>query len=98
MNNSITYYQRNKDCKQTQITVIIRKVVKKKQKNIMKIIKKRNKSRQLPHEEKDMKKEYRRNQYRNMLKEDKQKLKMIKKSIVTYKKNYFYFIYSIKNE
>ena len=53
MNNSITYYQRNKDCKQTQITVIIRKVVKKKQKNIMKIIK-RNKSRQLPNEEKDM--------------------------------------------
>ena len=98
MNNSITYYQRNKDCKQTQITVIIRKVVKKKQKNIMKIIKKRNKSRQLPNEEKDMKKEYRRNQYRNMLKEDKQKLKMIKKSIVTYKKKYFYFIYSIKNE
>ena len=97
MNNSITYYQRNKDCKQTQITVIIRKVVKKKQKNIMKIIK-RNKSRQLPNEEKDMKKEYRRNQYRNMSKEDKQKLKMIKKSIVTYKKNYFYFVYSIKNE
>ena len=87
MNNSITYYQRNKDCKQTQVTVII-----KKQKNIMKIIKKRNKSRQLSNEEKGMKKEHRRNQYRNMSKEDKQKLKMIKKVFNIQKKLFLFYI------
>ena len=59
------------------------KVVKKKQKNIMKIMKKGNKPIQLSNEENDMKREYGRNQYRNMSEEDKQKLKIYQKTILT---------------
>ena len=46
-------------------------------------MKKGNKPIQLSNEENDMKREYGRNQYRNMSEEDKQKLKIYQKTILT---------------
>ena len=106
MSSNNTYYVRNKERLQEKARVCYSKMVKKMQQNIMKISRTslqerlqeqaRNKYRESSNKEKDTR-EYGRNRCRNMLEEDKQKLKECKKWYRN-AKCLFFIMHNVKDE